>query len=453
MSKRKTAKGLKSKLFQAFVVILVIVVALFGANVYHKYQHRQAVNTVKNLYLGKDYVYIDPSITKEDINKAYQKIQQVEDSNEREKLSELVDDAKDKRSLLQELQAIYQDSKDSLITPEKTNEAPIFKPDVDLKKVSELSVDNKWHHPDAMTQALDKMIKQAANEASQIQELNKREYHIVLKPILNDFDAQQNLRLVDDIINHVEPVKRHPQVEDLNKKLDADINQFTGSLLVSYEAKQLSEQTLLQIKETPAFMPYLADTELDFRPKIALTFDDGPNDEFTPQVLDILDQYHIKAVFFVVGRNVEANPKMAKEIVKRGHTIANHSYSHPDLSKLSDKDVQEEINRTQNIIKEVTKETPTLFRMPYGAGGKRVVDMFPKLTSVMWNVDSKDWQLRNGKLIYDEINKQLSDDMLLLMHDTNQGSVDALAKLIPELIDKHYRFVSPEELEFKMTHF
>jgi len=103
------------------------------------------------------------------------------------------------------------------------------------------------------------------------------------------------------------------------------------------------------------------------QPYIAMTFDDGPSAENTPRLLEMLKQRNIKATFFLIGQNVASNPDLVRRILAEGHEIGNHSWTHPQLSKLSDQRVSSEITKTQDAIKDASGFTPTLLRPPYGA--------------------------------------------------------------------------------------
>src|ERR1700719_4529684 len=103
------------------------------------------------------------------------------------------------------------------------------------------------------------------------------------------------------------------------------------------------------------------------QPYIAMTFDDGPSSANTPRLLEILKQRNIKATFFLIGQNVAANPDIVRRILAEGHEVGNHSWTHPQLSKLSDDRVTAEITKTQDAIKDASGFTPTLLRPPYGA--------------------------------------------------------------------------------------
>ncbi len=99
--------------------------------------------------------------------------------------------------------------------------------------------------------------------------------------------------------------------------------------------------------------------------KVAFTFDDGPDDKYTPQILDILKAYGVKATFFITGQHAEAHPDIVKRMVSEGHTVGNHSYSHPLLTKLKMASFETQIMSTQSILEKLTGQAPTLFRPPY----------------------------------------------------------------------------------------
>lgn len=175
--------------------------------------------------------------------------------------------------------------------------------------------------------------------------------------------------------------------------------------------------------------------------------------EYTPQILDILAEYDIKATFFVYGAYVDENPEMARRIVEEGHILGNHSYSHPDFSQISDEEVLQQIEWTQESIYDATGYEAFLYRMPFGAGGPRVVNLLSDYTSIIWNLDSLDWHLQDANAIYENVMANMSNDALILMHDTGQYTVDAVARFVPELVERGYEFVSPMEMDFQHRFF
>ena len=263
-------------------------------------------------------------------------------------------------------------------------------------------------------------------------------------------DAMEQLNLAS---SYIEPIIDIPYFEPYRSEYDAALKHFGEVLLQGYNAQPYSEWTLNQISENDRLMEVLKGSPINPIPQIALTFDDGPNEEITPQLLDVLKEYNVKATFFVYGAYVEMYPEVAQRIINEGHQLGNHSYSHPNFEEIEDEDIKNQFYWTQEIIKEVTGADVELYRMPFGAGGYRVVEMFPELTSTMWNLDSLDWMYQDTSLTYEQIKSGLSNDTLLLMHDTHQSSVDVMKQLIPELIEMGYEFVMPQDLHFQARYF
>src|ERR1700704_3926179 len=114
------------------------------------------------------------------------------------------------------------------------------------------------------------------------------------------------------------------------------------------------------------FGDYVARVDTDDR-VVALTFDDGPDPFHTPKVLDVLDQHHVKATFFMMGRNVERYPKVDREVLRRGHEIGNHSYSHPKLILMSPSRVRDEIERTDTLLRGIGVTGDIHFRPPHAS--------------------------------------------------------------------------------------
>ena len=187
---------------------------------------------------------------------------------------------------------------------------------------------------------------------------------------------------------------------------------------------------------------------LDGTREIVLTFDDGPDPETTPRILDTLNAYGLQGIFFVVGERLELpeGRRIMERAFREGHTIANHTYSHPMLTKCSDDTIRNEIRRTQDLIGSCAS-SPSLFRPPYGATNSRVNKVIQDegYMKVMWNVDTLDWEKRSiawMKHGMDQIRER--EDSLVLMHDihpTTADHVDALIENIKDLGD-NIQFVS-----------
>lgn len=186
---------------------------------------------------------------------------------------------------------------------------------------------------------------------------------------------------------------------------------------------------------------------------VALTFDDGPHKEYTPEILDILKKYDAKATFFVIGSNAENCPEIIKREFDEGHEIGNHTYSHPKMREISLSQLTEEIEKTQRIVKDITGKAPVLFRSPGGYLDDGIIKTIEnyECTPVLWSwrQDTRDWSRPPVKSVVDTVLNNLQNGDIILFHDYNlKGSPtpDALKVILPELIDRGYRFVTVSEL-------
>ena len=205
----------------------------------------------------------------------------------------------------------------------------------------------------------------------------------------------------------------------------------------------------------------------DFPAKtVALTFDDGPHPRYTEQVMALLKKYGIRAAFFELGSNLGAmdGPKsvklsktaeVAKKLLAAGHVIANHSYSHPVLSKLPDARRWPEIDNTNALLTSVAGQRPILFRAPYGARNREILDhvVAEGMKSIMWNVDSLDWADPIPESIAMRVLHTLNESHkgILLFHDIHKQSVAALTPVLEELVRQEYTFVSYQDGRFVKT--
>ena len=185
--------------------------------------------------------------------------------------------------------------------------------------------------------------------------------------------------------------------------------------------------------------------------KIALTFDDGPDKTFTPKVLDVLNEYDVQATFFLMGENVEKYPEVTKRIASEGHTLGNHSWSHPDLRTLSEENLKQEIEYTSNMLRFITGIETALIRPPYGAISEEALIQLTNMNYyiINWNVDSKDWKEQGIDNILINTLTDTEEGSILLFHDGGgyRGkTVQALPTLIETLQAQGYEFVTVDEL-------
>ena len=189
-------------------------------------------------------------------------------------------------------------------------------------------------------------------------------------------------------------------------------------------------------------------------PYIAITFDDGPNPAQTPRLLKMLKDRGIKATFFCLGECVAQNPDVAKQIVEEGHEIANHSWSHPLLSKMGEAAVKDQIDRAHNVIKQTTGVTPTLMRPPYGGFTVRQRSWANAVWNykiILWDVDSLDWKHRSPTKAESIIMAETKKGSIILCHDIHKTTVDAMPATLDALLAKGFKFVTVTEL-MKMHH-
>lgn len=187
--------------------------------------------------------------------------------------------------------------------------------------------------------------------------------------------------------------------------------------------------------------------EEDGRKKIALTFDDGPHPYYTEQLLKGLKERNVKATFFITGQNVEAYPEIVKEIHEDGHLIGNHTYSHTQLTSQNAETFKQEIVKTNEVIKAVTGEDTIYVRPPYGSWNKefeKELNMFP----VLWTIDPLDWCSSNVSCIVSTVCSKAQENDIILMHDQYKTTVTAALKIVDELVEEGYEFVTVDELLF-----
>jgi len=177
--------------------------------------------------------------------------------------------------------------------------------------------------------------------------------------------------------------------------------------------------------------------------RVALTFDDGPTPPFTDRVLDILRDRAAVATFFVCGRNVERYPDVARRIRAEGHTIGNHTYSHPYLYFQSRARIAEEIDRTQEIIQNVLGEQPQIFRPPYGGRWFSLHSLLRErgMRLVQWSDSSRDWELE-AEAVSAAILRNLRSGSIILLHDGREAlpyedGIDCAGAIgaLPSIID------------------
>jgi len=187
-------------------------------------------------------------------------------------------------------------------------------------------------------------------------------------------------------------------------------------------------------------------------PYIAMTFDDGPSGgstNNTNRLLDLAAKDHIKLTFFLIGENAAHYPKLVQRELAEGHEVGNHSYTHPDLAKMSDDAVRAEIQKTQDAIIAASGYKPTLMRPPYGAMTPRQrlwVSQEFGFKIILWEVDPLDWKNPGVDVVAARIIAATHPGSIILSHDIHAHTVDAMPKVFDTLLAKGYKFVTVSEL-------
>ncbi|MGY0391039.1 polysaccharide deacetylase family protein [Bizionia sp. KMM 8389] len=166
---------------------------------------------------------------------------------------------------------------------------------------------------------------------------------------------------------------------------------------------------------------------------VSITFDDGPHPDFTPKVLELLKKHNAKATFFCIGKEIESNPTLFKQILREGHTIGNHSYTHAhNFGFFNTEKVQKELEKTNNIIYQLTQHQVKLFRPPFGVTNPNIARAVKRLnfTTIGWNKRSLDTTSLSESKILKRATKNLKPGDVILLHDTSEKSVRVLERLL-----------------------
>jgi len=197
--------------------------------------------------------------------------------------------------------------------------------------------------------------------------------------------------------------------------------------------------------------------------RLALTYDDGPNDPHTLRLLEVLARHEVHATFFLIGRYVKQLPQIALEIVKAGHVVGNHTFTHPLLTFLSSTGIRQELSACHSVLQDAVGEHSNLFRPPFGGRRPAVLRIAHELglEPVMWNVTGYDWSAPPAERIERKVAKQIRGGDVILLHDGGHKSmgadrsqtVTATDHLVGRYKSEGYEFVTvPQMLEGRVRH-
>lgn len=183
------------------------------------------------------------------------------------------------------------------------------------------------------------------------------------------------------------------------------------------------------------------------KPKIAITFDDGPSADCTPTLLDGLKERGVKATFFLIGQNVEKdhNCEIVKRMYEEGHLIGNHTYHHVEITRVSNETAYQEIVMGNNAIKNITGQEVEYMRPPFGLWQKKL-EQEVHVLPVMWTIDPLDWATANTDEIVNKVVTKARENDIILLHDCYDSSIKAALRIIDLLEAEGFEFVTVDKL-------
>jgi peptidoglycan/xylan/chitin deacetylase (PgdA/CDA1 family) len=181
--------------------------------------------------------------------------------------------------------------------------------------------------------------------------------------------------------------------------------------------------------------------------KVAITFDDGPSPVYTEKLLDGLKERNVTATFFLIGEQAENYPELVARMYEEGHTIGNHTYDHVNLCTLSTSQVKEQVDKTNQVIADITGQTPIYIRPPFGEWNDTLSDM-TGMIEVLWDVDPRDWETNDTQTVVRRVLNNVSDREIILFHDCSGSSVSAALAVVDALKENGYEFVGVDEIIF-----
>lgn len=214
---------------------------------------------------------------------------------------------------------------------------------------------------------------------------------------------------------------------------------FCGCCFIGISKKTKETEGEIQQKES------VEEPGVKEKPSIAITFDDGPSGRYTGRLLDGLKERNVKASFFLIGENAEENPELVERIYKEGHLIGNHTYSHVQMTHLSEEAAVREIERTDQVISAITGEHVAYMRPPFGAW-QRELEVRMEVLPVLWSVDPLDWTTENVDEIVSKVVTEVEEGDIILLHDCYASSVEAALRIVDILQKEGYEFVTVDRL-------
>ena len=186
--------------------------------------------------------------------------------------------------------------------------------------------------------------------------------------------------------------------------------------------------------------------------RLALTYDDGPNDPHTQRLLEVLAKHNVQATFFLIGRYTKQRPDIAREIVQAGHVVGNHTFTHPLLTFKSETEIRQQLSECRSTLQDAMRQPSNLFRPPFGGRRPAVLRVARDLglQPIMWNVTAYDWNAPPAEIIERKVTRRICGGSVILLHDGSHKqmgadrsqTVIATDRLITRYKSEGYEFVT-----------
>ncbi len=277
-----------------------------------------------------------------------------------------------------------------------------------------------------------------------------KRYHIVLLLALAGtifyalFFSQKKPDADANIVMEEKPVQTAVKTL-LTEKNKPEVPRRNNSVKIMTLAGEVSKPSKEQGKVATGISPTWTGTDMK---RIAFTFDDGPHPKLTDRLLELLDKENVKATFFVVGKQAEHYPELIQRIFEHGHELANHTYTHRNLSRLSHLEFDHELDQTHRIVQAITDQPMKFFRPPGGQYDGQVVARANDLgyRMVMWNIAPGDHANPPAELIKTRVLRNLHENGVVLLHSGIENTLAALPELITELRRRGYTFMTVSQM-------
>lgn len=353
----------------------------------------------------------------------------------------IIEDNSEKHSIYVEYPRFDNDDINSIIMNKVYSYIKEFKKDENLNKVLDISyvlyyINDEYVNVTFHIENTQSIIK----NQNLLIDLNEKK----LVYINSLYDTDYLINEINDLVNDKYTTKIFEEVKN------SSVNNFTYLIDDDKVDVYFNNINLDDLDEVP-FVSIVfnennfsqVDSDINEKKYIAFTYDDGPS-KYTQELLKLLENNDSSATFFMLGNRMKNYEELVKKIKKSNSEIGSHSYSHKDLTSLNDEELNDELNSTNIIYNAITGENLIYLRPPYNYYNDKVINSGYEV--ITWNIDTKDWLLKDSTKIYNSVISKACDGCIVLMHDIYEESLDATKKLLPKLKEMGYEVVSVSKL-------